>query len=80
MQYIVRALDASQQIQTLLLDALDEADANEQALARQLSPLSAVKRSAWNLRLQAKFPVLLFAQELHALLAAGLRAARVRRA
>lgn len=72
MQYLVRALDAGQQIQTLLVDALDEADAHEQAVARQLSPLSAVRKTNWGLRAQAKFPLLLFAQELHALLAAGL--------
>lgn len=72
MQYLVRALDASQQIQTLLVDALDESDAHDQAVARQLSPLSAVKKSSWGLRAQAKFPLLLFAQELHALLVAGL--------
>lgn len=72
MQYIVRALDPAQQIQTLVLEALNEADAHAQASARRLSPLSVSprRRAAW--QREEKFPLLLFAQELHALLHAGL--------
>lgn len=70
MQYLVRALDASQQIQSLLLDAADEADARSQALSQQLAPLSIRPRKT--IRRDAAFPLLLFAQELHGLLDAGL--------
>lgn len=71
MQYVVRALDPGQQIQTLVLEALDESDAHAQARAQRLSPLSVSRRrGAW--QRQDKFPLLLFAQELHALLHAGL--------
>jgi len=72
MQYLVRALDSSQQIQTLLVDALDETDAQTQARSRQLTPVSVVRRSGVSLRREAKFPLLLFVQELHALIGAGL--------
>jgi general secretion pathway protein F len=70
MQYVVRALDASQQIKSLLLEAADEADARAQALAQQLAPLTIRPRKG--LRRDAVFPLLLFTQELHGLLAAGL--------
>jgi general secretion pathway protein F len=72
MQYVVRALDPGQQIQTLVLEALDEADAQAQARAQRLSPLSVSRRRGTSLRREEKFPLLLFAQELHALLHAGL--------
>jgi general secretion pathway protein F len=70
MQYLVRALDASQQIQSLLLEAADEADARSQALTQRLAPLSIRPRKG--IRREATFPLLLFAQELNGLLAAGL--------
>jgi general secretion pathway protein F len=72
MQYVVRALDPTQQVQTLVLEALDEADARAQARAQRLSPLSVARPRGWLLRRDEKFPLLLFAQELHALLHAGL--------
>lgn len=72
MQYVIRGLDASQQVQTLVVDALDEADARVQALARRLTPLSVAPESARIARKSAPFSLLLFAQELHALLSAGL--------
>lgn len=71
MRYIVRAIDPGQQIQTLVLEALDESDARAQARAQQLVPLSIARRPSLRLRTEA-FPLLLFAQELHALLHAGL--------
>lgn len=71
MQYVVRALDATQQIQTLLLDALDEADAQTQVRARRLTPLS-VARQGLAVRRNTSFRLPLFAHELHALLSAGL--------
>ena len=72
MHYVVRALDATQQIQTVVLDALDEADANAQTRAQSLTPLSIARHAAMTARRDPKFPLLLFAQELHALLSAGL--------
>ncbi|ROZ79746.1 type II secretion system F family protein [Ramlibacter sp. WS9] len=72
MQYVVRALDPGQQIQTLVLDALDEADAHAQARAQRLSPLSVTRRRGAAWQRDEKFPLLMFAQELHALLHAGL--------
>lgn len=72
MQYVVRALDAQQQIQTLELEALDDADARAQALANRLTPLSVVRRGGIARRADPRFPLLLFAQELLALLEAGL--------
>lgn len=72
MQYVVRVLDADQQIQTLVLEALDEADAQAQARAQRLSPLSVARHRGGLLQRDEKFPLFLFAQELHALLHAGL--------
>lgn len=72
MQYVVRALDARQQIQTLELEALDDADARAQALANRLTPLSVARRGGITRRADPRFPLLLFAQELLALLEAGL--------
>jgi general secretion pathway protein F len=72
MQYLVRALDAGQQVHTLLLDALDEADAHEQARAQRLVPLSVAPRPGVWRRRGDRFGLLLFAQELNALLSAGL--------
>lgn len=71
MQFLVRALDASQQIRTLLVEALDEEDAQQQARAQRLSPLSVSRRQSFSGRGE-RFALLLFVQELHALLSAGL--------
>jgi general secretion pathway protein F len=77
MQFELRALDDHQQVQTLILEALDEADARAQATSRRLTPLSLRAASAWRWRGQRgnsrnNFNLLLFAQELLALVAAGL--------
>lgn len=72
MQYVVRALDPAHQIHTLLLDALDEADAQGQTRARRLVPLSVARDRGLHRVRAPRFPLLLFAQELHALLSAGL--------
>ncbi len=71
MQFRVRALDARQQIQVLTVEALDESDARQQLMARLLTPLSvgAPRRLAMR---RTTFSLLLFAQELHALVQAGL--------
>ncbi|HEY8357542.1 MAG TPA: type II secretion system F family protein [Ramlibacter sp.] len=72
MQYVVRALDSAHEIRTLVLEALDEADARAQALATRHTPLSVAPRGGVLPRRDARFPLLLFAQELLALLEAGL--------
>lgn len=71
MQFTVRALDASQQIHTLLVEAADAGDAQAQVQARLLTPLSAAPQRI-SRRHGERFALLLFAQELHALLHAGL--------
>lgn len=72
MAYLVRAMDPAQQIQTLVLDALDEADAQAQVRAQRFVPLSVTRRRTMSPRRAEAFPLLLFAQELQALLQAGL--------
>lgn len=72
MQYQVRALDSQQQIQTLLLEALDESDVRAQVLAQRLMPVSLAPRRRLRSGSGTAFRLLLFAQELQALLAAGL--------
>lgn len=70
MQFKVRALDAQQQqFVALTLDAADEAGLQAQLQQRGLTGVH------WQLAdagMRARFPLLLFAQELHALLVAGL--------
>lgn len=75
MQYEVRALGRDK-LDTVLVDALNEADACRQVAARALQPLSArpLSRIPWLKRPGRKpvFSLLLFSQELLALLEAGL--------
>ena len=76
MQFDVRALDAQQHIQTLRLEGLDASDVQSQLAARQLTPLSlkpasSLTQASWSSS-RNNFDLLLFAQELHALVAAGL--------
>src|SRR5262245_10168637 len=59
----------------LELDARDESDAAAQASSRGIAALSIRPHSglpAWALSRQGRFPLLLFSQELKALLEAGL--------
>jgi general secretion pathway protein F len=72
MQFVVRALDASQHLQTVVLDALDEADARQQVRAQRLTFVSAARHRRLGTRADPRFSLLLFAQELQALLSAGL--------
>jgi general secretion pathway protein F len=80
MQFEARVLTTSQQTQTLMLEALDEHDARGQLLARQLVVLSLKAKAGLQDSFAAvklfgskkTFDLLLFAQELHALVAAGL--------
>lgn len=75
MRFEARTLDAKQQVASLTLDALDMADAQAQIAAQQLALLSLKRVQDWSsLRLGSRnnFDLLLFAQELLALIAAGL--------
>ena len=72
MQFVVRALDPSEQLQTLVVEALDAEDARTQVLARRFAPLSVLPQRTTLSSRSDRFALLLFAQELHALLHAGL--------
>jgi general secretion pathway protein F len=73
-RYQVRALDeATQQLVSEQLEAFDEADARRQLRARSLTPLALRAAGALpRLGAAARFPVTLLAQELQALVGAGL--------
>ncbi len=71
MHYRIRALDRRQQVLSLRLEALDEADARAQAATLAVTPISVSQgRPGWSSRSSFNLP--LFAQELHALVMAGL--------
>lgn len=70
--YQVRALDAHQQFVALAVDAPDEANLRAQLAQRGLTAVHWQADEAANNRANSGFPLLLFAQELHALLVAGL--------
>jgi general secretion pathway protein F len=75
MRYEVRALKAHEGIVSIAIDATDEASAIEQARVQGLAVLSARPRRAWPTlarSLDRGFPLVLFSQELVALLDAGL--------
>jgi general secretion pathway protein F len=77
MRFEARTLNGQQQVASLIVDAIDAADARAQIFAKQLTLLSLHPVQSWRLGLSAKhrqqkFDLLLFAQELHALIAAGL--------
>src|SRR5712664_13759 len=75
MKFQVKALRDQEAVVSVLLDAADEADAERQARASGLAELSLRRAAAWNLdlfRRRSRFPLVLFAQELLALVEAGL--------
>lgn len=75
MHYQVRGLGNDGAILVLEIDARDERDANEQAASRGLAVLSVRRRAgvgAWMVARRARFPLLLFSQELLALLQSGI--------
>ena len=80
MQFEARILTSSNLVQTKVFNALDEADARAQLLAEQstilaLKGLSGLGRGFSGIRFGSSkqdFDLLLFAQELHALVSAGL--------
>lgn len=71
MLFRVRALDVTQRVTQLQIEASDEAAARAQVQADGLVVLSAARARTLSLTTQ-RFPVLLFCQELLALLRAGL--------
>lgn len=71
MLFRIRALDVTNRITQLQIEASDEASARAQAQADGLTVLSAVRSRSLSLTRQ-RFPVLLFCQELLALLRSGL--------
>lgn len=80
MQYEIRAIKGTEGIVRLALDATDEAAARDQARAQGFTVLSARPRGvlgAIALPWRRGFPLLLFSQELLALLSAGLSLAEV---
>ncbi len=75
MQFEIRALRGAEGLVTVSLEAPDETSALEQARAQGLAVLSARPRRAFPSLASpfaARFPLLLFSQELVALLSAGL--------
>jgi general secretion pathway protein F len=80
MQYEIRALKGTEGIVRLALDAADEAAARDQVRAQGLTVLSARPRgllAGFRPSWRRGFPLLLFSQELLALLSAGLSLAEV---
>jgi general secretion pathway protein F len=71
MRYRVTSLDASHAVATLLVDALDEADAHRQVIARGLRVLG-VRAIRWRGPRRARLSLVAFSNELVALLEAGL--------
>ena len=71
MQFQARAIDGQQAIHDLRLVALDEADARAQLAGRGLTPLTLGEARHWAQR-KREFSLLLFAQQFHALVQAGL--------
>lgn len=74
MHFEVKALRADEVV-ALVLDAADEGDAKAQAVAQGYAVLAVrAKQSwqAWTRRRRAHFPLILFSQELLALMSAGL--------
>lgn len=71
MQFRIRALDVTNRITQLQVEASDEASARAQVQADGLTVLSATRSRTLSLSRQ-RFPVLLFCQELLALLRSGL--------
>lgn len=75
MQYIVKALRGNEGVTELLLDAADACDAEIQAKNQGYSVIAIKVRQQWDSLLRwhkSHFPLVLFSQELVALLDAGL--------
>ncbi len=80
MEFRVRGLDANANVVSLDVSAADEEDVRGQLQAQQLAPLSIVAlsgRQGRSCSRRAAFSLLLFSQEFHALLSAGLNVIEV---
>lgn len=71
MRFRITTLDGGQGVAVQELDALDEADAQRQAIARGLRVL-AIQAARWKVSRRARLPLVAFSNELVALLEAGL--------
>src|SRR2546428_12968267 len=71
MRFRITTLDAGQGVAIHEMDALDEADAHRQALARDLRVL-AIQAARLNISRRARLSLVAFSNELVALLEAGL--------
>ena len=72
MQFLVKALDASNGVVIHPLDAVDEADARRQIGERGLRVITLQAQRSWRRPRNARVPLVNFTQELVALLDAGL--------
>ncbi len=75
MQYVVKALRGSEGLREILLEATDAGDAETQAKAQGFSVIAIKPQQRWAALLpwtKSGFPLVLFSQELVALLDAGL--------
>lgn len=75
MQFEVKALRGNEGLTMLLLEAADANDAEAQAKAQGYTVIATRAKQRWsqlNLKRKGKFPLVLFSQELVALLQAGL--------
>jgi len=75
MKFQIKAVRDSFNVVSVVLDAADEADAERQAKSSGLAVLSLKRAASWQFDVftrRARFPLALFAQELLALLEAGL--------
>jgi general secretion pathway protein F len=70
-RYRITTLDGGQAVAVQELDALDEADAQRQAVARGLRVLG-IQASRWKRSRRSRLPLVAFSNELVALLEAGL--------
>ena len=75
MKFQVKGLRGPEGVVSVLMDAIDETDAARQAAAGGLAVLSLRRAASWSFSLparRARFPLALFAQEMLALMEAGL--------
>ena len=75
MRYRVRGMRSNGTLAALELHARDERDANAQAVVRGLAVLSVHRLASWPYRMRrsgTRFPLLLFSQEMLALLQSGI--------
>src|SRR5258707_8463456 len=71
MQFEVRAIKQPHGVTMLTLEAADESQARQQAAAQGYAVLAVKSKAAWLIK-RERFPLLLFSQQLVALLDAGL--------